>query len=95
MENEKLKPNENFVFVEVLTTSGSYPEEGYEKTPINQKLDVVLKKAEKRLKLTNTNNWVVRVNETELDCNTSYKQYSLSGKISIDFGPREGGGGML
>lgn len=84
---------DNFVEVAVVTTSGSYPETGFERTPIRQKISVILKKAANKLKITDTTNWVATVNDQEINVDATYVDLGLRGKVEIDFGPREGGGG--
>ena len=84
---------DHFIRVAVLTTSGSFPSEGFERVPINQPVDVVLKRAAKHLKLTDTDGWVARVDETEIDPTKNYRDNGLAGEITIDWGPAEGGGG--
>lgn len=84
---------ENFVEVRVVTTAGSFPKEGYEQAPVNQPIKIVLKEAEKVLKLAGTDAWVALTGETELNVSKSYVEHSLTGKVVIDYGPREGGGG--
>lgn len=84
---------EHFVQVRVVTTSGSFPKEGFERVPINQPVKVVLHKAADALKITDTNNWVARVGEGELDVAKSYSDHHLTGQVVIDYGPKEGGGG--
>jgi hypothetical protein len=92
MNTEKDK-NENHVQVAVVTTSGSWPDEGFEKTPSNQKVKVVLKKAADKLKIVSTDNWVAKVDGTEINPELSFEENNLKGTITIDYGPREGGGG--
>ena len=84
---------DNFVEVAVVTTSGSYPETGFERTPIRQKISVILKKATNKLKITDTTNWIATVNDQEINVDATYLDLGLSGEVEIDFGPREGGGG--
>jgi hypothetical protein len=86
-------PDTNFVEVAVVTTSGSYPDEGFDRTPVHQKIKVILKKATHELGITDTTDWVATVGDQELDVDASYEQLGLSGKVEIDYGPREGGGG--
>jgi hypothetical protein len=92
MNTEKEKP-ENHVEVAVVTTSGSWPDEGFEGTPSNQKVKIVLKKAVDKLHIVSTEKWVAKVNGREVNPDLSYEENHLSGKITIDYGPREGGGG--
>jgi hypothetical protein len=98
MENEQT-PNhgkhheEQFVEVAISTTSGFYPSTGYERVSIHQKIEVMLHKAAKALNLTDTSNWVVSVNKSPIDPSRSYEESGLKGRVDIDWGPREGGGG--
>ncbi len=96
MNSEKQKHDdhgENFVQVAVITTSGSYPAEGYDKAPVNQKVRIFLAEAARELHIADTSNWVARVRSKEINPDQSYEENGLSGEIDIDFGPREGGGG--
>lgn len=86
-------PQENFVEVVVLTTSGTYPATGTERVPANQKVRQQLRKAAKELGLTDTDAWVAKVNGQEIDPEKSYDDNHLTGSVRIDWGPREGGGG--
>jgi hypothetical protein len=85
--------NENFVQVAVVTTSGSFPDEGFTKAPSNQKIRIFLAEAARHLNIADTSNWIARVNSKEIDPEKSYDENGLTGEIEIDFGPREGGGG--
>lgn len=99
MNNENKNHNgngehtENFVQVSVGTTSGFYPSEGFDKAPSNQKVRIFLAEAARNLNVTDTNGWVARVDNKEIDPEKSYDESGLSGQIEIDFGPRESGGG--
>lgn len=84
----------NHIEVAVVTTSGSYPEEGFENIPNHQKVKIILKKAADELKITTTDKWVAKVNGIEINQELNYLENNLSGSIDIDFGPREGGGGI-
>lgn len=84
---------DNFVDVRVVTTSGSFPKQGFERVPVNQPIKVVLHKAAVALKITDTSNWVARAGEQELDITKSYSDHHLTGQVVIDYGPKEGGGG--
>lgn len=90
---EENASDKNFVDVAVITTSGSYPDEGFNKVPIHQKIRVFLDEAALELKIADVSNWVVRINNSEVDQQKNYEDNNLSGEIEIDFGPREGGGG--
>jgi hypothetical protein len=84
---------ENFVQVAVVTTSGSYPAEGYDRSPVNQKVKIFLAEAARKLNIADISNWVARVGNKEINPELSYEENGLSGEIDIDFGPRESGGG--
>jgi len=91
--NTQSEHDKNHVQVAVVTTSGSWPVEGYEKAPSNQKVKVVLKKAAHELKIVSTDNWVAKVNGKEINPELSFEENHLTGNVTIDYGPREGGGG--
>lgn len=96
-EHEKHNGNgenkENFVQVAVVTTGGSYPDEGFTKAPSKQKIRIFLAEAARNLKIADVSNWVARVNGKEIDPEKSYEENGLTGDLEIDYGPREGGGG--
>lgn len=83
----------DFVEVVVLTTSGSYPDQGDEKVNADQKVDVVLKKAAKALNLTDTSGWIVRHGDQPVNPDASFASQGLAGVVELDWGPEEGGGG--
>jgi hypothetical protein len=83
----------NFVEVAVVTTSGSYPHSGFERTPIHQKISVILKKAARELHISDTSDWVATIDDQEIDPAKTYLELNLHGQVEIDYGPREGGGG--
>jgi hypothetical protein len=84
---------EQFVQVSVVTTSGVYPKDGFEEVPAHQKIRVQLQKAAQHLGITDTTNWVAMVGNREINVEASYEENELHGRIEIDYGPREGGGG--
>ncbi|HMO79578.1 MAG TPA: hypothetical protein PKD24_02185 [Pyrinomonadaceae bacterium] len=92
-ENGDEATDRNFAEAAVVTTSGSYPKNGFERTPIRQKISVILKKAANKLEITDTTDWVATVGEQEVNPDSSYLDCGLSGEVEIDYGPREGGGG--
>jgi hypothetical protein len=91
-DQDKDKP-ENHVLVAVATTSGSWPKEGFETVPSHQKVSVFLKKAVAKLEIVSTDGWVAKVDNKEIDIEKSYLENHLTGQITIDYGPKEGGGG--
>jgi hypothetical protein len=93
MTQEHNRPEERFVEVTVVTTSGTWPSSGAEQVPIHQKVRVQLEKAARYLEITNTDGWIATVGGREIDIEKSYLDNQLSGTVVIDFGPRQGGGG--
>ncbi len=89
---QKPRP-ETHVQVQVVTTSGKYPEQGFDDVPTNQKVRIQLEKAAKKLHIADTNGWVAMVGDHEVNLDQSYSDNGLTGKVVIDYGPREGGGG--
>jgi len=92
--NTEKEKKENDIEVAVVTTSGSFPEEGFEKVSIHQKVMVILKKAQEKLKIVSTDKWVAKVGGRIINPDSSYVENNLSGTITIDYGPSEGGGGV-
>jgi hypothetical protein len=89
-----VEKKENHLQVAVVTTSGSWPKEGFEEIPIHQKVKIVLKKATDLMHIVSTDNWVAKVEGREINPENNFEENNLSGTITIDFGPREGGGGQ-
>ena len=87
------KPKPNHLLVVIITTSGSFPESGFEEVPINQHLEVMLKKAAKALGITDTTGWLAKHGLTILDPSKSYHDLGLAGEVSLDYGPPASGGG--
>lgn len=79
--------------VAIVTTSGAWPAEGFEPVPIHQKVRHALERAAHKLHLTDTTGWVALVDGRELNIDASYLENGLCGRVTIDYGPREGGGG--
>ena len=84
---------DQFIEAAVSTTSGLFPDEGLKRVPNNQPVKVLLAKAADALGLTSTEGWVARVDDSEINTAGSYQDNGLSGKVIIDWGPSEGGGG--
>lgn len=89
--------HDHFVEVSISTTAGFYPTEGFNRVPVNQKVGVELQKAKESLKIKDTANWVASVitpaGKRPIEPDKTYAENGLSGKIEIDWGPSEGGGG--
>jgi len=85
--------NERTVDVRVITTSGVYPEAGFETLPEHEVVKTIIEKANKKLHITNTNGWIAVVAGRKIDINRSYRENGLSGRVEIDWGPDHGAGG--
>ena len=84
---------ETHVQVRVTTTSGTYPSTGFDTVPAHQPVKQELKKAADALTIVDTTGWVAKVNGIDIDAGKSYTDNGLSGAVSVDYGPAEGGGG--
>lgn len=87
------KTKDQFIDASVSTTSGRFPDEGFKRVPNNQPVKVLLAKAADTLGLADTDGWVARVDDREINATDSYQANGLTGKVTIDWGPSEGGGG--
>ncbi len=79
--------------VAVVTTSGRYPADGRDRVPSHQPVKVELAAAARALNIVDTSTWIARVGGREIDPNKSYVDNGLTSPVTIDYGPREGGGG--
>jgi hypothetical protein len=88
---------ERKVKIAISTTAGFFPAEGFDEVAANQKVEVQLGKTARKLEITNTENWVATVytptGKKTVVVASSYTDNGLSGEITIDWGPSEGGGG--
>jgi hypothetical protein len=96
--NTEERSEERFVEISISTTAGFYPAEGFERVPIHQKVVVMLDKAKHKLEIKDTTGWVATVTDgsgkRQINPERSYLDNHLfSGKVEIDWGPSEGGGG--
>ena len=93
----ELEHPEKIVEISITTTAGFYPAEGYNLVPSHEKVEVELEKAEFELNIKVTDDWVAKINGpsgmSEIDPAKTYSENGLSGKVEIDWGPRERGGG--
>lgn len=89
--------DEHFVMVSISTTAGFFPEDGFNRVPVNQKVELELRKAQHKLDIKDTTGWVASVTlpsgKRPIDVVKTYRENGLSGKVEIDWGPSEGGGG--
>ena len=88
------KHKEHDVAVAVLTPVGIYPnEEDFRREPEITVIEKVLKDADHKLNITNTSDWVAKVDGRKLDPAKTFKQEHLSGIVEIEYHKHEGGGG--
>jgi hypothetical protein len=94
---EEAKRRELSVEVSVSTTAGFFPTEGFNHVPASQAVQVDLEKAKHALHIKDTTNWIATVagpsGKRVIDPSKTYAENGLSGKVEIDWGPSEGGGG--
>jgi hypothetical protein len=90
---EKRDPKPHHILVAVITTAGTFPDQGFDEVPENQPVKVELEHAARKLGITNTNGWIATVGGRELNVAQDYVANSLKGTVEINWGPREGGGG--
>lgn len=88
---------EHFVEVSISTTAGFFPAEGFNRVPVDQKVEVELAEAKRTLTIKDTTGWVATVTsptgKRQIDVTRSYLDNGLAGRVEIDWGPSEGGGG--
>jgi hypothetical protein len=81
------------VLVTVVTTAGTYPAEGAKRYLLTTRIADVLTKAAHKLQLTGTEGWIVTVAGRDVDPGLTFQQALLLGKVALEWGAREGGGG--
>lgn len=81
------------VQIQVVTTSGNYPETGYRDYPGAEPLRAVLQQAGAHLKLHNTDQWLAKLDGRELDPARSLAENSITGPVLIMWGQHDSGGG--
>jgi hypothetical protein len=91
--NTEHEHKQHTVEVRVITTAGTFPAAGYDRVPADQHIQVMLKRAADELHLVDTSNWVARSNGVDVQPNRSYAENGLKGRVDLDYGPPERGGG--
>ncbi len=81
------------VLVTVVTTAGTFPAEGFKRYSSSTVITHILMQAKHKLKITDTDTWIVTVDGKDVDVNLSLVQAGLSGEVVLEWGAREGGGG--
>jgi hypothetical protein len=85
--------NTDTLEIQVVTTSGNFPAQGFESFNSHQPLRSVLNQADAKLKLHNTTSWIAKLGERELSLDKSLADNSIPDNSQIFWGPTERGGG--
>ena len=85
--------NDDKVLVTVTTTSGVFPAQGAARVNASERIAEILERAARKLRITDTDDWVAQVGGNDVDPALTYVQAGLSGEVDIEWGAREGGGG--
>ena len=89
MAHEHDKP----IHVQIVTSSGNFPETGFKRFNDDEKLETVLKEAAAHLKLQNTGDWIARLGDKQLDPALSLEANHVPDHSKIFWAPPERGGG--
>jgi len=84
---------QNLVDLQVITGSGNFPESGFKQFNIHVKLETVLHEAAIHLKLQNTDGWVARLGDRQLDPALTLEANHIPDNSKIFWAPTERGGG--
>lgn len=79
--------------IQIVTTSGNFPSNGFESFHEQQKLGVALNQAAAKLKLHNTSTWVATLNGRTLSADLSFEDNLIPNGSEIFWGPVAPGGG--
>lgn len=81
------------VLVTVVTTAGTFPAEGFKRYASSTVITEILAAAKRKLKITDTDTWIVTVGGKDVEVTLTLAQAGLSGEVVLEWGAREGGGG--
>jgi hypothetical protein len=87
--------HEHKIELKIVTTAGNFPESGFKEFSWHEKLETVLKEAAEHLKLHNTENWIARLGDRQLNPALSLEANQIPDKSKISWAPSEPGGGKL
>ncbi len=89
-EREKREP----LGVTVITPLGPYPnDDDYRRAYENERIQVILDLVKEAQHLTDTTDWVAKVDGRTLDPNKTFSEEHLSCVVEIEWHKAEGGGG--
>jgi hypothetical protein len=78
----------------VITPVGTYPgDELFQRVLPGDRISAVLSRAATELKITNTDGWVVVVDDRDIDPNQTFHEAGLRCVVEIEYHKPEGGGG--
>jgi hypothetical protein len=93
-EAESAAHKQHDVAVAVITPVGVYPdEETFRRVNEMTVIAEVLKLAAEKYNITNTADWVAKVDGKKIDPNRTFKKEDLFGIVEIEWHKHEGGGG--
>lgn len=81
------------ITIQVVTTSGNFPSEGFGSFNEHEPLHAVLNQAAGHLKLRNTDGWLAKLGDRILDPQLSLEANGILSGSQIFWGPVERGGG--
>jgi hypothetical protein len=90
MANDEPK---NQIEVQVITGSGNYPDTGFQHYNLHEKLETVLHQAAVHLKLQNTDGWIARLGDRQLNPALTLADNQIPSGSKIFWAPTERGGG--
>lgn len=92
-KDAKTQKDEQHLSLQIVTTSGNYPDDGFRDFNQHQKLAAILQQAAAHLKLKNTDSWVAKSGERQLDPSKTLAENGLTDRTHIQWAPVERGGG--
>lgn len=93
MNKADAEKQQQFVTLQVVTTSGNYPTDGFQRYNEHEKLSTVLHEAARELRLRNTDGWLAMIGDRQLDPSKSIAENGLTDATRIQWAPVERGGG--
>ena len=85
--------DDHHILVAVQTTSGRWPEQGFERVAVNEPVEAVLNRARHQLDLVGVVDWLAIVGSKTLNVHQSFATNGLTDQVVIQYGPPAGGGG--
>ena len=88
-------PDESYELgVSVVTPKGFFPsDDDYRRAYSNEKIQTLLDEVKKQQELTNTDGWVITVDERVVDPTKTFGEEALKCVLDMEWHKAEGGGG--